>query len=157
VIARNSAAVYKGRSLDRRQIGRELGVHYLLDGSIQRDLGRIRVTAQLIDAATGGALWSGRWHRPDTDIFAIQTEVAEAIAATLGGMAGSAAITAEEMRKARRRPPASLRAYDYCLLANEGRARFTRESIFARLEAASKAIALDPAMSRAYATRAWLN
>src|SRR5215469_88004 len=157
VIARNSAAVYKGRSLDRRQIGRELGVHYLLDGSIQRDLGRIRVTAQLIDAETGGALWSGRWDRPDTDIFAIQTEVAEAIAATLGGMAGSAAITAEEMRKARRRPPANLRAYDHYLLANEGRARFTRESIFAGLEAASKAIALDPAMSRAYATRAWLN
>lgn len=157
VTARNSAAVYKGRSLDRRQIGRELGVHYLLDGSIQHDLGRIRVTAQLIDATTGGALWSSRWDRPDADIFAIQTEVAEAIAATLGGMAGSAAITAEEMRKARRRPPASLRAYDHYLLANEGRARFTRESVFAGIEAASKAIALDPAMSRAYAARAWLN
>lgn len=157
VTARNSAAVYKGRALDRRQIGRELGVHYLLEGGIQHDLGRIRITAQLIDAATGGALWSGRWDRADADVFAIQTEVAEAIAATLGGMAGSAAITAEEMRKARRRPPASLRAYDHYLLANEGRARFTRESIFAGLEAASTAITLDPMLGRAYVTRAWLN
>ena len=157
VIARNSAAAYKGRCVDHRQIGRELNVHYALQGSIQRQAGQIRVTAQLVDTATGGALWSDRWDRPDTDIFAIQTEVAEAVAATLGGMAGSAAITAEETRKARRRPPASLTAYDYYLLANEGRSRFTRESVLAGIDAATRAIALDATLGRAYVARAWLN
>ena len=157
VIARNSAAAYKGRGVDLRQIGRELNVNYVLQGSIQRQGGQIRVTAQLVDAATAGALWSDRWDRPDTDIFAIQTEVAEAVAATLGGMAGSAAITVEETRKARRRPPASLTAYDYYLLANEGRSRFTRESVVAGIDAATRAIALDATLGRAYVARAWLN
>ena len=82
--------------------------------------------------------------------------MAEAIAATLGGMGGSAAFTAEETRKARRRPPASLTAYDYYLLANAGRTRFTKDSVFAGLKAANKAIELDPDLGCAYAARAWL-
>src|SRR3546814_19484825 len=72
----------------------------------------IRVTAQLIDASNGATLWSDRWDRPAGDIFAVQTEVAERVAVALGGMGGSAAITAEEIRKARRRSPESLTAYD---------------------------------------------
>jgi tetratricopeptide (TPR) repeat protein len=140
-----------------RQIGLDLNVRYVVEGSIQRRAGQIRVTGQLIDATTGATLWSDRWDRPDKDIFAIQSEVAEAIAATLGGMGGSAAITAEETRKARRRPLASLTAYDYYLLANAGRTRFTKESVFAGLKAANKAIELDPELGRAYVARAWLN
>jgi TolB-like protein len=157
VIARNSTAAYKGRSLDLRQVGQELKVAYVLVGTLQRRAGQIRVTAQLTDSSTGGTIWSDRWDRPDGDIFAVQTEVAEAVAATLGGMAGSAAIIREEMRKARRRPPTNLTAYDHYLLANEGRSRFTRESIFEGLAAATKAIAIDPCLGRAYVARAWLN
>jgi TolB-like protein/tetratricopeptide (TPR) repeat protein len=157
VIARNSTAVYKGKPVDVRRIGRDLNVHYVLGGSIQRYAQQIRVSAQLIDASTGGTLWSNRWDRPDRDIFAVQTEVAEQVAATLGGTHGSSAITAEEIRKAKRRPPESLTAYDYYLLANEGRTLFTRESIARGIEAATKAIAIEPTLGRAYVARAWLN
>jgi TolB-like protein/class 3 adenylate cyclase len=156
VIAHNSTAAYKGRPVSPRQIGQELNVRYVVEGSIQRRAGQIRVTSQLIDATTGATLWSDRWDRPDKDIFAIQSEVAEAIAATLGGVGGSAAIMVEETRKARRRPPASLTAYDYYLLAIAGRTRFTKDSVFAGLSAANKAIELDPDLGCAYAARAWL-
>src|SRR3546814_5066378 len=101
--SRNSAAVYKGEAVDVRRIGRDLGVRYVLQGSIQRQSEQIRVTAQLIDASNGATLWSDRWDRPAGDIFAVQTEVAERVAVALGGMGGSAAITAEERRKARSR------------------------------------------------------
>ena len=157
VIARNSAAVYRDRAIDLRKIGRELNVQYIVEGSIQRQSEKIRVTAQLVDVSTGGILWSDRWDRPAEDVFAIQSEVAAQIAATLGGMGGSAVITAEEMRKAKRRPPASLTAYEQYLLANEGRMLFTRESVALGIEAATKAIALDPTLGRAYVARAWLN
>jgi tetratricopeptide (TPR) repeat protein len=87
----------------------------------------------------------------------VQAEVSEQVAGALGGMGGSAAITAEEIRKARRRPPASLTAYDHYLLANEGRALFTAESVSRGMEHANQAIALDPSLGRAYVARAWLN
>src|SRR3546814_7772626 len=91
------------------------------------------------------------------DIFAVQTEVAERVAVALGGMGGSAAITAEEIRKARRRSPESLTAYDHYLLANAGRTLFTGESISRGLAAATKAINLEPTLGSAYVARAWLN
>lgn len=134
-----------------------MNVRYFVEGSIQQQSEQIRVRAQLVDVATGGILWSERWDRPAEDVFAIQSEVATQIAATLGGMGGSAAITAEEMRKAKRRPPASLTAYDQYLLANDGRSLFTKESVSRGLEAATKAITLDPNLGRAYVARAWLN
>src|SRR3546814_17452086 len=99
----------------------------------------IRVTAQLIDASNGATLWSDRWDRPAGDIFAVQTEVAERVAVALGGMGGSAAITAEELRKARRRSPYSLNAYAHSLLANEGRTLLTGESISRGLAASTQA------------------
>ena len=157
VIARNSTATYKAKPIDARQVGEDLNVSYVLMGTIQRQGGQVRVTAQLIDSSTGTTLWSDRWDRPDTDIFAIQTEVGARLATTLGGMAGSAAITVEEMQKARRRPPENLTAYDYYLLANQGRTVFTDESISAGIEAATKAIELEPTLGRAYVARAWLN
>src|SRR3546814_12649071 len=112
----------------------------------------IRVTAQLIDASNGATLWSDRWDRPAGDIFAVQTEVAERVAVALGGMGGSAAITAEEIRKARRRSPESLTAYDHYLLANEGRTLLPGESLSRGLAAATKAITLEPPPRRAYVT-----
>src|SRR5262249_43741468 len=79
VIARNSTEAYKGKSVDVRQIGRDLNVNYVLEGSIQRQGDRIRATAQLIDAKTGAHLWSESWDRPVQDVFAIQTEIADHI------------------------------------------------------------------------------
>ena len=84
VIARNSTEVYKGKPVDVRQVGKDLNVGYVLEGSIQRQGDRMRVTGQLIDAGTGAHVWSERWDRPAEDIFAVQTEVAEKVAAGLG-------------------------------------------------------------------------
>ena len=148
--------MYRGRSIDVRQVGRDLGVRYVLAGSIQRHAGRVRITAQLIDAWTGGALWSDRWDRPDKDIFAVQTEVAERVAGALGGMGGSAAINVEEIRRARRRSPADLTAYDHYLLANEGD-RCSQSVVVARPRARYQGHCFDPTLGRAYVARAWLN
>ena len=77
VIARNSTVVYKGKPVDVRQVGKDLNVRYVLEGSIQRQGEQVRVTAQLVDAATGAHVWSERWDRPAEDVFAVQTEIAE--------------------------------------------------------------------------------
>ena len=89
VIARNSVEVYKGKPVDVRQVGKDLDVRYVLEGSIQRQADRVRVTAQLIDAASDAHVWSQRWDRPTQDVFAVQTELAEAVAAKLGGYTGT--------------------------------------------------------------------
>jgi len=157
VIAQNSAIVSKAKSAEVQEIGRDLNVTYVLKGAIQRQGGQIRITAQLIDAMTAKTIWSDRWDRPAKDVFAIQTEVAERIAATLGGMGGSAIITTTEIQRTRRRPPKDLTAYDYYLLANEGRTLFTDDAVAAGLHAADKAIALEPTLGRAYVARSWLN
>jgi TolB-like protein/class 3 adenylate cyclase len=77
VIARNSIMTYKGKPIDLRQVGRDLNVRYVLEGSIQRQGDRVRITAQLIEAASGAHIWSDRWDRPVADVFAVQTELAE--------------------------------------------------------------------------------
>ncbi|HTO65362.1 MAG TPA: adenylate/guanylate cyclase domain-containing protein, partial [Bradyrhizobium sp.] len=154
VIARNSTAVYKGKPADVRQVSRDLNVAYVLEGSVQRQRNQIRITAQLIDATTDTHLWSDSWDRPTDDAFAVQAEVAEKVAGTLGSVNGLNSISAEEIRKAKRRPPASLTAYEYYLLAVEGKGLFTKESMFAAVDYATKAIALDPNFARAYAVRA---
>jgi TolB-like protein/class 3 adenylate cyclase len=156
VIARNSTAVYKGRPVDVRQIGKDLDVGFVLEGSIQRQADRVRVTAQLVDTGSGAHVWSERWDRPTGDIFAVQAEVAEAVAGAIGGGISMAAITASAVAQAKRRPPAKLMAYDHYLLAADGKAKRTKEAVLAALEHASTAIALDPELARAYATRAYL-
>jgi adenylate cyclase len=80
VIARNSSFQYKGRSVDARRIGEELGVRYVLEGSIRRDGERLRLTAQLIDARSGAHRWAERYDRPSTDVFAVQDEIARTVA-----------------------------------------------------------------------------
>ena len=87
VIARNSTELYKGKPIDIRQIGRDLNVKYVVEGSIQSMGDQIRVTAQLIEAASGSQVWSERYDRPVDDLFAVQNEVTQRIAATLGGYA----------------------------------------------------------------------
>ena len=91
VIARNSTEVYKGKPIDIRQIGRDLNVKYVLEGSIQSMGDQIRVTAQLIEAASGSHVWSERYDRPADDLFAVQNDVTQRIAATLSGYEGAVA------------------------------------------------------------------
>jgi TolB-like protein len=85
VISRNSTEVYKGKPVDVRQIGQQLKVRYVLEGSLQRQGEKLRITAQLIDAGSGTHVWSNSWDRPAQDVFAVQTEVAERVAGTLAG------------------------------------------------------------------------
>jgi adenylate cyclase len=90
VIARNSTFVYKGRAVDLREVGKELGVRYLLEGSVRRAGNKIRVAAQLIDAHTGSHVWAERYDRPLDDIFAVQDEIADRRASVLRAQWGRA-------------------------------------------------------------------
>ena len=148
VIARNSTLTYKDRSVDPRQIGRELGVTYILEGSIQASSDRVRITAKLIEAATGRHVLSNRYDRPLEDIFAIQDEVTEKVAGTLTGWEG--AIAEAERAVARRKPPANLQAYDYYLLGIEAKHKETKEDNIRAQELFRKALELDPKFARAY-------
>jgi TolB-like protein/class 3 adenylate cyclase len=154
VIARNSTAVYKGEPVDIRQVGRDLNVGYVLEGSIQRQGNSVRVTGQLIDAATGAHVWSERWDRPAADVFAVQTEVAEKVVAALGGDLTMGQITRAELQRAKRLRPNDLTAYDYFQLGKESKA--TVSNIDQGIDYLTKAVALDPQLARAYSVRAWL-
>jgi TolB-like protein len=154
VIARNSSFVYKGKPHDVRQVGRELGVKYVLEGSVQGDGERLRVTAQLIDATTGAHVWSERYDRPLEDFFAVRDELTATIAATLGSSDGR--IAASEIAGVHRKKPESLEAYDYSLLSTYHLRRHTKEDNAKALEFARKAVELDPASSRAHLEMAWI-
>ena len=147
VIARNSTFVYKGKATDVRQVGKELGVGYVLEGSIQRQAEQVRITAQLIEADTGAHVWSERWDRPVADVFAVQSEVADAVAGRLGGY-GAIAGAARDL--ARRKPPADLTAYDLYLLGIEQKHRLTKESQEEAIRLFKKAVERDPQLSRAW-------
>ena len=112
VIARNSSFRYKGQSVDVRQVGRELGVRYVLEGSVRRAGDRIRISAQLIDAATGAHRWAERYDRKLEDVFAVQDEVARTIVAVLAVHVNKA-----ETERVLAKPPATWQAYDYYLRA----------------------------------------
>ena len=99
-----------------RQVGKELGVGYVLEGSIQRQADRVRVTAQLIEADTGAHVWSERWDRPVADVFAVQSEVADTVAGRIGGYG---LIAGAERAAAKRKRPTDLTAYDLYLLGME--------------------------------------
>src|SRR5262245_33501330 len=147
-IARNSTAVYKGKPIDIRQIGRDLNVKYVLEGSIQSMGDQIRVTAQLIDAVSGSQVWSERYDRPVEDLFKVQNEVTQRIAATLGGWQG--AVAEAERRLLRRKPPANLSAFDAYLLGIEAKHKVTKESLIEAEGLFRKALQLDPQLARAY-------
>ena len=107
VIARNSAFTYKGKSVQVEDVGRELGVRYVLEGSVRRAEDRVRITAQLIDATTGFHIWSKRYDRDLADIFALQSEISLEILAAVGVEIGEA-----ELERIRRKPTEDLTAYD---------------------------------------------
>ena len=107
VIARNSSFTYKGRAVDVKQIGRELGVRYVLEGSVRRAGERVRITSQLVKAETGNHIWAERYDRALTDVFAVQDEISDAVATAVGP-----AVSDAEMHRAMRRPPTSLGAWE---------------------------------------------
>ncbi len=110
VIARNSSFTYKGRAVDVKQVGRELGVRYVLEGSVRKSASRVRITGQLIDATTGGHLWAERFEGTFDDIFELQDQVA---ASVVGAIAPQ--LERAEIERAQRKPTESLDAYDYYL------------------------------------------
>jgi adenylate cyclase len=153
VIARNSTFTYKGKAVKVQQVAEDLGVHYVLEGSIQTDDGRARVTAQLIDALTGHHVWAERYERPLDDIFKLQDELTTAIVGAITGYSGQIANAEREI--VRRKPPGSLTAFDYYLLGAEHKARFTKEDNSKAKAFLQKAIDLDPDFARAYVALAW--
>ena len=149
VIARNSTEVYKGKAVDIREVGRDLGVQYVLEGSLQIDRDQVRITAQLIDATTGNHVWADRYDRPLEDVFAVQDEVTQKIASTLAAPWGGV-LSQAGRASARRKSPQSLEAYDYYLLGIEHKHRYTQEDNKKAHELLAKAIEIDPGFVRAY-------
>ncbi len=144
VIARNSSFTYRGRSVDVRTIARELGVEYVLEGSVRRTSQRIRITAQLINAATGNHIWAERYDRELADIFAVQDEVTSSIVGTL-----AIELETESLEQARRKQPSNVLEYAHWL---RGKKTSTIPGA-GKLEARRHfelAVAADPSFSRAY-------
>jgi len=145
VIARNSSFAFKGRSENVKTIARELGVKYIVEGSVRKSGSRVRITAQLIEADSGNHLWAERYDRDMEDIFAVQDEVTQAIAAALPGRVDAAAV-----EQGRRRPTESLTAYDF-LLRGEWllrRGNFDDDEAFALFR---RAVEIDPESARIHA------
>ena len=146
VIARNSSFRYKNQSPTIQDVGRQLGVEYVVEGSVRKAGSRIRVTVQLIDTRTGGHVWAERYDRPLGDTFAMQDEITASIAARLG-----AAIERAEADAGGRKAPADFGAYDFYL---QGRAKRPAEAKTPQLEARElfrKAVEIDPGFAPAYA------
>jgi adenylate cyclase len=150
VIARNSSFQYKGKAVDLRQIGKELGARYLLEGSVRRSGDRIRIAAQLIDAVTGAHRWAERYDRELHDIFAVQDEVARAIVAIL-----AAHVNRAEIERVLLKPPAAWEAYEYYLRGAEGyflhSISRTKASFYDTRRLLEQCLAIDPGYARAAA------
>jgi TolB-like protein/Tfp pilus assembly protein PilF len=152
VIAKSSSFTYKDKAADPREIGRELGVRYVLEGELETDPERVRVAVQLIDTGTGAQVWSERWDRPLGDVFAVRDELVGQIAGTLLGYGGP--VMGDAVERARRKPPQNLDAYDYAQLARAAY-RVSEEGIAESRALLEKAIALDPNFAGAYYLLAW--
>jgi adenylate cyclase len=129
VIARNSTFTYKGKAVDIKQVGRELGVRYVLEGSVRKSGNRVRITGQLIDAANGTHLWADRFDGLLDDVFDLQDRVTSSVIGAI-----SPQLERAECERAQRKPTESLRAYDYYLRALAAGYRFTREANLEMIE-----------------------
>jgi TolB-like protein len=147
VIARNSSFAYKGRSVDVKQVGRELGVRYVLEGSVRKAANRLRITGQLIDASSGAHIWADRFDGALADVFDLQDEITASVVAAM-----SPRIEQAEIERAKRKPTGSLDAYDYFLHGKSLAADYTwtREDNNEALRLFYKAIEIDPDFASAY-------
>ncbi len=146
VIARNSSFVYKGKAVDVKQVAADLGVRYVVEGSVRKAGNRVRIAAQLIDASSGQHVWAKTYDRELTDVFAVQDEISEAIAASLAGDLQRA-----EHAHAQRRPPENLEAWGLYQRALPLVHRFTREDSAQARALLERAVALDPQFSTSLA------
>jgi adenylate cyclase len=145
VIARNSSFTYKGRAVDVKQVGRELDVRYVLEGSLRKSGNRIRVTAQLVEAETGKHVWAERYDGDLADIFAVQDEITEAVTIAI-----APAIAEAERRRAMRKPPGSLDAWTAYQRGLWHLSKFTSNDASLAEKFFRRAIDLDPAFAHAY-------
>jgi TolB-like protein/DNA-binding SARP family transcriptional activator len=145
VIARNSSFTYKDRAVDVKQIGRELGVRYVLEGSVRKAANRVRITGQLVDASTGMQLWADRFEGELEGIFDLQDQVA---ASVVGAIAPK--LQEAEIERSRRKPTESLGAYDYYLRGIARVLQWTKEANDEALQHFRRAIELDPEFASAY-------
>jgi TolB-like protein/class 3 adenylate cyclase len=152
VIARNSIVPYKGKAVRPEQVSRELGVRYVLEGSVRKAGNRVRITAQLIDASSGYHLWAERYDRELKDIFAVQDEVTQKIVRAL-----AVKLTDREQGRLGRAPTGSLEAYDYVLRAWEQVRRTTPEDNAEARRLFARALELDPEYAKAYSGLGWVH
>jgi adenylate cyclase len=151
VIARNSSFSYKGKAIKEQELGRELGVTYLLEGSVQKSLDRIRIGVELVDASSGAEIWTQRFDRPLKDVFALQDEIVGKVVTTLGLI-----VNREETKVpwGKPLPTTNLEAYDDLLRSGEYSARFTKDDSMIARRWTEKAIGLDSGYAEAYAALA---
>ena len=139
VIARNSSFTFKGKAVDIKEVGRQLGVRYVLEGSVRKASGKVRITGQLIDAVTGAHIWADRFERDLTDVFALQDEVTVAVVSAI-----QPKLLQTEIAMATRRRPENLTAYDFFLRALQQYYLPTREGVAEAIRLAHRALELDP-------------
>jgi adenylate cyclase len=150
VIARNSTFVYKGRSVDIKQVGRELGVRYVLEGSVRKTTGRVRITTQLIDAEKGGHIWAERYDRAIDDIFALQDDITLSTVAAI-----EPSLRQAEIERAKRKRPESLDAYDLVLRATPLADTGMPDGASQALPFLEKALSIDPEYALAHGQAAF--
>ncbi|MGY8664183.1 adenylate/guanylate cyclase domain-containing protein [Bradyrhizobium sp. UFLA05-109] len=139
VIARNSSFTFKGRAVDVKEVGRRLGVRYVLEGSVRKASGKVRITGQLVDAVTGAHIWADRFERDLTDVFALQDEVTVAVVSAI-----QPKLLQTEIAISTGRRPENLTAYDFYLRARQQSYVATREGLAERIKLAHCALELDP-------------
>jgi TolB-like protein/Tfp pilus assembly protein PilF len=145
VIARNSSFTYRGRAVDAKQIGRELGVRYILEGSVRKAANRVRISGQLVDAATGAHLWADRFDGALEDVFDLQDRVAASVVGAI-----SPKLEQAEIERSNRKPTENLDAYDHYLRGVACLHRWTREDNLRALAHLRRAIEADPEFASAY-------
>jgi tetratricopeptide (TPR) repeat protein len=144
VIARNSTFTYKGHAVDVKQVGRELGVRYVLEGSVRKGGNRVRITAQLIDAETGAHLWADRFDGSLEDVFDLQDQVATSVAGVI-----EPALQTAELRRSAGRPTTDLTAYDLYLRATQSYEQYDRRMLGGAVLLLDEAIRRDPGFGAA--------
>jgi adenylate cyclase len=151
VIARNSSFTYKGRAIDVKRVGRELGVRYVLEGSVRKSGNRVRITAQLIDAATDNHIWAERYDRELADIFAVQDEITERVVATI-----EPELYAAEHLRSQRKPPESLDAWECVIRALSYVSQGTLDGNTQAEALCRRALLIAPRYSQARSLLAWV-
>src|SRR5215831_4586936 len=150
VIARNSAFTYKGKAIDVKQVAQELGVRYVLEGSVRKTGNRVRITGQLIDTTTGAHIWAERFDGALDDIFELQDQVASSVAGAM-----EPRLRQSEIERASRKPTANLTAYDLYLRALAQSYRLTEEGVAEAVVLARQALVIDPSYAPAAALVGW--